>query len=162
MVGAYAFMALGVHLVDLLLYLSGQEAVEVFMKTDARWPARPLEQTAVATMRLAGGPLANVIVVRGTAASDTGFNVYGTAGNIQSSGTIGTQARGSVLYTTPDYRREERYDRADPYQVEIEAFNSSVVTGSIANASGLDGLKVVRVTGALLESARTGGSVRLP
>jgi 3-oxoadipate CoA-transferase, beta subunit len=161
MVGAYAFMAVGVHLVDLVCYLSGQEPVEVAMHTDAQGADKPLELTAVATIRLAGGSLASLAAVRGAAGLYTGFNVYGTAGNIQSAGTIGALARGSVQFVTPDSRREEQYDGPDPFQSEIEAFNRSVAEGIDPEASGPDGLKVVRVTEALLESARTGRTVGL-
>jgi len=51
------------------------------------------------------------------------------------------------------------YQGCDPYRTEIEAFNRSIVENLEPNASGVDGLNVVRITEAMLESARTGLSV---
>jgi 1,5-anhydro-D-fructose reductase (1,5-anhydro-D-mannitol-forming) len=162
MVGAYIFMARGVHLVDFVSFLSGREPVAATMMTDAQGAGRPLEETAVATVQMDDNSIASLIAARGAAGAENSFAVYGTAGNVQAIGTLGPVARGSVTVTTQGPRTETLYDGPDPFQSEIEAFNRSVSEGTSPDASGLDGLRVVRVTEALLEAARTGRTVRLP
>jgi 1,5-anhydro-D-fructose reductase (1,5-anhydro-D-mannitol-forming) len=161
MIGAYIFMARGVHLVDFVSFLSGREPVEATMITDAQGAGRPLEETAVATVRMDDNSIATLVAARGVAGAENSFAVYGTAGNVQGVGTIGPVARGTVAIASQRPRTETRYDGPDPFQAEIEAFNRSVNEGTAPSASGLDGLRVVRVTEALLESARTARTVRL-
>jgi predicted dehydrogenase len=49
----------------------------------------------------------------------------------------------------------------DAYVNEVEAFSRAVETGGTFAASGDDGVRAVAITVAILESARTGRTVRL-
>lgn len=77
-------------------------------------------------------------------------------------GTIGPHPTGSLRLETETSSTETAYHANDPYQEEIEAFNRSVREGSVPDASGLDGLRVVQITEAALESARTGRTAEVP
>ena len=162
MIGAYIMMARGVHLLDLICYLSAREPETVLLMSDGQRPERPLEETAVATLRLGEGTFATAFAARATAGAPNAFSVYGTRGMLQGIGTIGPEATGTLRVSTGSTEGEVAYHGKDPFQEEIEAFNRAVHERRSPEASGRDGLRVVRITEALLESARTGQTVRLP
>jgi len=161
MVGAYVLMARGVHLMDLIYYLSGREPESVTMMSDGQRPDRPLEETAVATLRLGEDILATLAASRHAAGTQNSFSVYGTGGSLQCLGTIGPHPTGILRWVTAASTTETSYNAKDPYQEEIEAFNRAVRQGAVPSASGLDGLRVVRITEAALESARTGRAISI-
>lgn len=161
MVGAYALMARGVHLMDLAYYLSGREVMSVTMMSDGQRPDRPLEETAIATLRLGEDIFATLAVSRQARGAQNGFTFYGTQASVQCLGTISTQPTGTLRVMTESSGTETGYQATDPYQEEIQAFNRSVQQGTLPDASGLDGLRVVRITEALVESARLGRTVTI-
>lgn len=161
MIGAYIMMARGVHLVDFIHYLSGRDVESVAMMTDARGEDRPLEETAIGTLRLGEDAFATLVATRHAGSAANGFTVYGTEGFMQAEGTIGPTATGRVKMVVGGTTTENSYQGRDPFRAEVESFNQSIQEGGVPDASGLDGLRSVRVTQALLESARTGRTVRL-
>lgn len=156
MIGAYITMARVVHLIDLVCYLSGREPTAVSMMTDGQRSDRPLEENAVAILRLGDGVFGSLLATRHAASAQNGFAVYGTAGCLQAEGTVGPDPTGTLRVVTGDVVAESRYHAKSPFQEEIEAFNRAVQEGTAPSASGYDGLRVVRVTEALLRSAREG------
>lgn len=161
MIGAYIFMARGVHLVDFVHFMSGRRVVEVTMLTDAEGAGRALEETAIASLRLDDNSLATLVAARSPYGVGNSFSIAGTAGYVQGAETIGPLAAGRVQVLVPGSSSQIDYNAKDPYQAEIEAFNLSIREGTVPDASGVDGLRVVEVTQALLESARNGRTVRL-
>src|SRR5258708_15157017 len=55
--GASTMMGTGVHVVDLLRFVLGQEVTEITAVTDGQTAERPLEQIACLTLRFSGGTL---------------------------------------------------------------------------------------------------------
>lgn len=161
MIGAYIMMALGVHLIDLIRYLSGREPEAVTAMTDGQRAGRPLDETALATLRLGDDVFATLFATRHTAKAQNDFTVYGTEGLAEARGTVGVNPTGTLVIVAGESTVETSYHAKDPYQEEIEAFNRAVRDGTAPSASGLDGLQVVRITEAILESARTGRTVKL-
>ena len=88
--------------------------------------------------------------------------IYGSDGSLRSTATIGTDAEGVLEFTRANETQRISYRDRDPYQLEIESFNRSIVEDLEPDASGRDGLRSVRLTEALLESARTSRAVDLP
>jgi 1,5-anhydro-D-fructose reductase (1,5-anhydro-D-mannitol-forming) len=160
MVGAYVLMARGVHLMDLVCFLSGREPASVSMASDGQRPERPLEEIAILTLRLGEDVFATLAVCREAAAQNS-LVAYGTRGSLRAIGTIGPHPTGSIHVEMEGSTLETNYHAKDPYQAEIEAFNRAIAAGVAPEASGLDGLRVVRITEAALESARTGTTVRI-
>ncbi len=161
MVGAYVLMARGVHLMDLVPYLLGCEVRSVAMMSDGQRPDRPLEETAVAILRLGEDVFASLAVSRQARGAQNGFTLYGTQASIECLGTISNQPTGTLRVVTETSCTEAGYQGTDLYQEEIQAFNRSVRQGTLPNASGLDGLRVVRITEALMESARLGQTISI-
>jgi len=158
-VGAYVTMARGVHLLDLVTFLTGQPAVEVTAVTDGQRDDRPLEETAVAILRLPGDVFGVLVASRLLPRVDSSLTVFGSEGRAHALGTLSTDPAGSIELSTSTEVHKVSYSDADPYQLQIEAFNRSVTEDTEPSASGVDGLAVVRITEALLESARGGRAV---
>lgn len=161
MIGAYVMMAVGVHLIDLVRYLSDQEPEEVTAMTDGGREGRPLEETALASLRLGDDVFATLFATRLAARPQNDLVVYGTEGLVEGRGTVGVSPTGTMTIVTAESSTQTSYNAKDPYQEEIEAFGRALLTGAEPSASGLDGLEVVRITEAILESARTGRTVKL-
>lgn len=160
-VGAYVTMARGVHLMDLLGFLTGEQPVEAVALTDGQRADRPLEETIIATLRFPGDRFGRLTASRLFPDAENLLSMYGTGGRLQTVGTVGIDPHGSLtLFTSPE-TRSVTYAGQDLYQAEIEAFNEAVKERSDPAASGVDGLNVVRITEALLQSARTGRAVAI-
>lgn len=161
-VGAYVTMARGVHLLDLVTFLTGHHPVEVTAVTDGQRDDRPLEETAVAVLRLPGEAFGVLLASRLLPHADSSLTVFGSEGRAHAAGTLSTDPAGSIEVSTTTQVHQVSYSGADPYQLQIEAFDRSVIDDTEPSASGEDGLSVVRITQALLESARSGRAVALP
>lgn len=159
MIGAYIMMARGVHLIDLICYLSGREPESVSMMTDGQREDRPLEETAVATLRLGDDVFGSFVASRRVGGARNSYTVCGLEGHLQAVGTIGPNPNGTLRVVAAESAAETEYHAKNPFQQEVEAFNQAIREGTTPNASGLDGLRVVRITEALLESARSGKNV---
>jgi predicted dehydrogenase len=159
MTGAYVMMARGVHLLDLVCYFLDGEPLSVSMMSDGQRPDRPLEETAVATLRFGDDVFATLMVTRFGASAPNGFSVYGTRGFLHGAETFGPS--GTLRSVVSGATDETTFEPRNPYLGQIEDFNLAVQTGREPEVSGIDGLRVVRITEALLESARTGRTVRV-
>lgn len=162
MIGAYILAARGVHLMDLTHFLSNLEPTSVTMMSDGQRPDRPLEETAVMTLRLGDDIFASLIASRYAVGTQNSLAVYGTSGTVRADGTIGPRPTGRLRLQARDSVTEIEYNAKDPYQAEVEAFNRSVLDGTTPSASGVDGLRVVRITEAAIQSAREGRTVEIP
>jgi 1,5-anhydro-D-fructose reductase (1,5-anhydro-D-mannitol-forming) len=158
-VGAYVTMARGVHLIDLLAFLTGQQPLEVSATSDGQRDDRPLEDTILVTLRLPGDAFGHLVGSRVFQSAENTLEVFCSEGRALAIGTIGTDGDGSLELWIADDAQRITYADNNPYQTEIESFNRAILEGTEPDASGLDGLNAVRVTEAVLESARTGGSV---
>ena len=158
-VGAYITMARGVHLLDLLCYLTGRPAHQILAMTDGQRDDRSLEETALALVRFDGDLFGSVVASRTFAHADNSLAIYGSVGSLRTTATIGTDAQGVLELTIANEAQRISYGDRDPYQIEIESFNRSVLEDLEPDASGRDGLRSVRLTEALLKSARIGRAV---
>jgi 1,5-anhydro-D-fructose reductase (1,5-anhydro-D-mannitol-forming) len=160
-VGAYVTMARGVHLLDLICFLTDQLPLEVTAMTDGQRDDRPLEETALAILRMPQDVFCTLVASRLFPHTENTLAVYGSEGRALALDTVGTDQAGSLEISTSHVSTRITYQGCDPYRAEIEAFNRSIVENVEPNASGMDGVNVVRITEALLDSARTGRAVAL-
>ncbi len=165
MVGAGVFVGNGVHSVDLLRYLLGEEVVEVTALTDGQREEQPLEQLATLLLRFQSGILGMVVSSRRLPDSHNDVVLYGSDGRGSVYGSIGGDLQGRLEVTSETVNMEQQYEPPDRLRMfvgEVEAFNQAVASGAEPSASGWDGLKVAEVTIAMVESARTGRSIAIP
>ena len=163
MAGAGAMMAMGVHVVDILRYVLGQEVAEVVALTDGQTAERPLEQLTTMLLRFQDGTLGMVYASRRTPDPMNHLIVHGSGGRIACYDSLSTTLQGQLEVRAAQEPRTQSYsgDGVAMYTSMVEAFNRAVVEDREPGASGWDGLRVAQVTIAMVESAKTGRTVKL-
>jgi len=160
---ASTLMGTGVHVIDLLYYLTNSPIVETAAITDGQTAQRPLEQAAAVAVRFASGAIGTICAGRRMPDSENDVMIYGSHGRIALRDTLWESFGGRFEISSESLDLNESYDRDYLllYRKEIEAFNRAVENNEPFQASGEDGLHCVRVLGAIVESARTGRTVRI-
>ena len=161
--GASTMMGTGVHVVDLMRFVLGQEVTEVTAVTDGQRPDKPLEQIACLTLRFSGGTLGQVTASRLLPDSRNDFRLYGILGRLEGHASLWEARQGRLEIVSETVNEVADYPEAllPNYVAEIEDFQRAVVAGREPAATGVDGLRVVEATIAMIESARSGRSVAL-
>jgi myo-inositol 2-dehydrogenase/D-chiro-inositol 1-dehydrogenase len=157
-----------IHDFDLLCWLSGREPVEVFAMAAAlvapERAAAGLRDTAVATIRFAGGAMATV---------DASFQaVYGYDVRAEVFGTLGMAIAdpGNATATTHYSRAGQTRDRVSwfidlfgaAYARELSAFVSAIHGGEPSPSSGREARRALAVAVAAIESVESGLPARIP
>lgn len=161
MVGAGAFMATGVHCLDLMRFVTGRDVTEVVALNDAS-PNHPLEELLTLSLRFDDGSLGTIMTGRRT--PDFVGNdvmVYGSDGRAGVRDSIDMVLRGTLDVATEALTADESFE-ADPialYTWQVDAFNDAVERDVAPAATGVDGLRAAQVTLAMVESAKSGRRV---
>lgn len=160
---ASTLMGTGVHVIDLLCFLTGRPIVEVAAITDGQTPERPLEQAAAVAVRFADGIIGTICAGRRMPDSENDVMIYGSHGRIALRDTLWESFGGRLEISSESVNLNESYERGllALYRNEIEAFNRAIENNEPFQASGEDGLHAVQVIGAIVESARTGRTIRI-
>lgn len=161
--GASTLMGTGVHVIDILQHMTGQYIAEVAALTDGQTEESPLEQAASIAIRFEDGTMGSITVGRRVPESENDAMIYGSHGRIALRGTLWEACTGSLEVDTETIQTSESYDDGLQalYKLQIEAFNRAVQSDEEFRASGVDGLRVVEVTSAIIESAATGRAVKV-
>lgn len=163
MVGAGAFMATGVHCIDLMRFVTGREVIEVIALNDAS-VSNPLEELLTLSVRFDDGSLGTTMTGRRTPDFEgNDVMVYGSEGRAGVRNSIDMAFRGSLDLATETITSSKIYE-ADPielYKLQVDAFNDAVDRDSPPPAAGIDGLRATQVTLAMVKSAKTGRRVRI-
>ncbi|MFQ6028173.1 MAG: Gfo/Idh/MocA family protein [Dehalococcoidia bacterium] len=161
--GASTMMGTGVHVVDLLRFILGQEVAEVAAIRAGQTEERPMEQIATMSLRFDGGTIGTVTCGRLLPDSRNDFAVYGLNGRVTGRATIWEAQQGKVEVTSDTVNRTEVYSGAylGNFIAQMEDFHRAVEEDREPAASGLDGLRVVEVTLAMIQSARESRTVKI-
>ncbi len=161
--GASTMMGTGVHVADLLRFLLAQEITAVAAITDGQTPERPLEQLAALSLRFSGGTLGTLVCGRLLPDSRNDLALYGINGRITSEATIWESQRGrvDVVSETVELSETVPEDYLGNFIAQIIDFQQAVAQDREPAATGIDGLRVVETTLAMIESARTGRTVKI-
>jgi 1,5-anhydro-D-fructose reductase (1,5-anhydro-D-mannitol-forming) len=161
--GASTMMGTGVHVVDVLRFLLDQEVVEVAAISDGQTPHKPLEQLLTMSLRFDGGTIATVCCGRRLPDSRNDVTLYGSHGRITGLGTLWEARQGKleVVSETVNHSTEFAPDLLANYVDELQDFHRAIEAHRQPAASGLDGLRVVQVTLAMIASAREGRTVKI-
>ena len=160
LIGAGAFMATGVHCADLLRYVLDDDVTEVSAVSDAT-PEKPLEELVTLALRFRSGAIATLLTGRRTPDYENNdVMVYGTLGRAGLRSSIEMTQGGALAVRTDALAEDETYPEHPfaLYTKQVQAFDAAVEGNGEPLASGLDGLRVVEITLAMVESARTGRS----
>ncbi|MBI3965117.1 MAG: Gfo/Idh/MocA family oxidoreductase [Chloroflexi bacterium] len=156
MAGAFAMMARGVHVLDLLRFISGQEIVEVSALTDGQTSEQPLEEMALGLARFENGALASFGCGMKIPVSRNDVEVFCANGRISCVGSVDVNGKGDLVVDDGTSAQSREFSYRFPYTVELEVFSRAVHGHGEPLATGRDGLRVVEVTTAYLDSAWTG------
>ena len=161
--GASTMMGTGVHVIDLLRFVLGQEVTEVAALTDGQTAQRPLEQLVTMTMRFDQGTLGTMCCGRRLPDSRNDLTVYGSMGRITARSALWEGRQGALEVVSETVHKAEVY----PLQPlanfidELVDFHGAIRDDREPAATGLDGLRVVQVTLAMIESATHGRTVKI-
>jgi 1,5-anhydro-D-fructose reductase (1,5-anhydro-D-mannitol-forming) len=161
---AGALMGMGVHLIDTLRFLTGQEVVAVQALTTGQTPETPLETMGQALLEFSDGAQGHILYGGRFPLSRNDIVVYGATGRLVVEDVVDVATKGRLTQALPDDAHGWRAEviaphLSDHYQCEIEAFSAAVRGGPAFSANGVDGLRVAEVTAAILEAAGSGRRV---
>ena len=153
---ASTMMGTGVHVVDTLRFLLGQEVTEVAAITDGQRVQQPLEQLAALVLRFASGVIATVCCGRRLPDSHHDVVIYGSQGRISGLDTLQEGRQGALEVVSDTVNKTESHpaDLLANYVDELTDFHHAIIEDREPAASGLDGLRVVQVTLAMIAAAR--------
>jgi 1,5-anhydro-D-fructose reductase (1,5-anhydro-D-mannitol-forming) len=161
--GASTLMGTGVHAIDLLHSLTGQPITEVAAITDGQTVERPLEQAAAIVLHFADGTIGTICCGRRMPDTENDAVIYGSDGRIALRGTLSEAQSGRLEVVSESVNMSESYERNQLtlYKLQTEAFNRAIERDEQFHASGVEGLFVVQVTSAIVESASAGRTVNI-
>ena len=154
--GGGAIMARGVHLFDLLRFLSGSEVVEVCAQSDAT--EHTVDRTIVGLFRLKNGTIATVQTSKKLVGARNGVEVAGTKGSIWLD--IFGSGNGTLCITDADGAKEESFPASNLYASVFKAFTLALENKPNVGATLYDGLASVAITEAFQKSVQTRGASR--
>jgi len=160
--GAGALMGQGIHCIDLLRYLLDSEVTEVRALTDEEPPRRPIDEMVYAILKFENGVTG--IIVSGILAprSDNDAVLYGSRAKLTCHGTVGrpVQGLGELLVDGDNFNTRMSFPTDDPLLFRnirlIEAFHQWIENDVEPCISGPNGLQMVRITNAIIESSHQG------
>ena len=161
--GASTMMGTGVHVMDLLRFVLGQDIVEVAAITDGQTAERPLEQIAALSLRFSSGTLGTLVCGRLLPDTRNDLAVYGINGRFTSRETVWEAQKGDIEVVSDTVNRAESYpeNQLGNFIAQTEDFQQAVAEDREPAATGVDGLRIVETTLAAIESARTGRIVKI-
>jgi len=168
MAGAGALYGTGVHPIDLLRFILDSEIEEVLALTDEEPPKYPVDNMVYVIIKFTNGSCGTIIAGMIAPRSDNDLVFYGSKAKITCKGTLGRSPQGdlgqllvngdsvNVTMTFP-------IDNPSTFRMVqvIEDFNNWVEGGTEPLISGYNGLQMVRISNAILESSRKGKAVRI-
>ena len=163
--GAGALVNAGVHPIDLLRFLLGSEIEEVRALTDEEAPHRPVDDMVYIIIKfendMYGVVIAGILVPR----SDNDVVLYGNKAKITCKGTVGVRLEGEFLLESESLNTRMTFPTDDPmpalYARVVEAFGKCIEENTEPEVSGYNGLEMVRITNAILESSRQGKGFKI-
>jgi len=158
--GLGAINNMAVHPFDLVRYLLGSEVREVMAMTEVGRSAE-LERMVLALLRFQNGAMAYVNANQRIAHFQPDIDIYGTAGRIVGIDCTRPFREGELRVLTQAGEQVTKYSSKDAVVRSVRAFNDAVRDDREPNPSGLDGLRSVQLTEAVIRSAREGRLVEV-
>jgi predicted dehydrogenase len=164
--GAGALMGQSLHPIDLLRFLLDKDVVEVRALVDEDPPHHRVDDMNYIILTFDSGT--HGVVISGTLAPrpDNDAVLYGTGAKITCKGTVGMQLQGELIVEGNAINTKMGFpvtetSGSDLYVRVVEDFNKCILEKSETEISGHNGLQMIRIANAVLESSRKGKAVRL-
>ena len=161
--GASTMIGAGVHAIDDMHFLLGQNVVEIAAITDGQNSENALEGIASMCLRFDGGAIGIMCCSSKIPDSKNDVVIYGSDGRIVLKDAARPSMGGELEVVSETVNNTVAYE-PDPlllFKFQTEAFNRAILNDEEPAASGIDGLKIILVTLAMIESASTGRTVKI-
>ena len=164
MAGGGALMGTGLHPIDLLRFLLDSEVEEVQALCDPKTPDA-IDEMVYAILKLQND--VHGVIISGFIAprSDDDVVLYGNQAKVTCKGTVGMPLRGELLVEGDSINLRMAFPTNEPLPGNfirvIEAFNRCVEENTEPDITGYNGLQMVRIANAILESSRKGKVVKV-
>jgi predicted dehydrogenase len=161
--GGGVLMDIGQQILDLALWLLGGPKVETVTASIAATGRRDVEDSVAAFLRLSGGTTVTAVASWSfLTEQDVNFvEVFGTDGSaFLSPLRILKEMHGERTNVTPSLEAPRSLYRQS-YEIEMDHFVRCVRDGLVPMSPGRDGAYVMRIVGAIYQSASSGREVRL-
>ena len=161
--GAFAMLTIGVHAIDDLQFLLGQQVVEIAAITDGQTAERPLEDLATMCLRFDRGTIGTMCCGMRLPEFQNDVALYGSEGKVILSDASWPRLQGELRVSSETVNTTVSYTPDFVYLVarNIEDFQRAIEEDREPAASGAHGLKLVQLTEGMIESASTGRTVKL-
>ena len=162
--GAGALMGQGLHPIDLLRFLLDSEVREVRALTDEAPPSRPVDEMDYIVLTFDNDTRGVVIAGALAPRPDNDAVLYGSKAKITCKGTVGMWLRGELWVESDTFGSRTTFPEKDfpeIYLRVVEDFNRCILEDSKPEISGENGLQMVRIANAVLESSRQGRAIRV-
>lgn len=156
-------LTIGVHAIDDLQFLLGQQVVEIAAITDGQTSEQPLENLATMCLRFDAGTIGTMICGMRLPEFQNDVALYGSEGKVMLSDASWPRLQGELRVSSETVNTTVAYEPDFVYLVSrnIEDFQRAIAEGREPAASGVHGLKLVQLTEGMIESAKTGRTVKL-
>ena len=161
--GAATMIGAGIHAIDDMHFLLGQNVVEIAAITDGQNSESALEGIATMCLRFDGGAIGMMVCSSKIPDSKNDVVIYGSDGRIVLKDAARPSMGGEFEVVSETVNNTIAYE-PDPlllFKWQTEAFNRAILNDEEPAASGIDGLKIIQVTLAMIESASTGRTVKI-
>jgi 1,5-anhydro-D-fructose reductase (1,5-anhydro-D-mannitol-forming) len=160
---ASTMMGTGVHVVDALRFVLGQEIIEVGAISDGQTASQPLEQLLAMVLRFDGGTIATLCCGRRLPDSRNDVVLYGSLGRLIGSDALWEARQGTFEVVSETVNAAQTYPPQPlaNFIDELNDFHHAIRDDREPAANGLDGLRVVQVTLAMIASARDQRTIRI-
>ena len=162
--GGGALMGTGLHPIDLMRFLLDSEVEEVQALCDPKTPDT-IDEMVYAILKFQNG--VHGVIISGFIAprSDDDVVLYGDKAKVTCKGTIGMPLQGELLVEGDFINLKMAFPTKEPllgnYIRVVEAFNRCIEENTESDITGYNGLQMVRIANAILESSRRGKAVKL-
>jgi len=154
--GRGVLLEIGIHLLDLVRFLTGEEVIEVRCDMDSSAPERP-ESRALVSLRTTGGLPCIVDVSRVTAGRISRAEWVGKDGQLIADWVSHRLSR----ISSGNVRDEKTLEDRPTIVSTLRAFLDALGRGAPMPVTGLDGQRAVEIADACYQSAVTGQTVRV-
>ena len=160
--GPASLMGMGIHCLDLLSWLKGQEVVEVGSAARGGADRGSVNALFSLVMTFKDGSQGAVVCGSEIPFPRNDVLIYGSQARLEARNTMGMlPPQGSLVVTDAQGSREEAVKPANPYARMLDAFTAHVAEGAEFHADGMDGHKSVEISCAAIESAKSRRAVKV-
>lgn len=163
--GSGALVGTGIHPIDLLRFLLDSEIEEVQAQCVTQTPYHDVDEMVYATLKFQNGVYGVVISGLLAPRSENDLVLYGSEAKITCKGTVGMPLQGELLMEGDAIDLKMTFPTNDPvpgnYIRIVEAFNRYIEGNTEFDSSGYNGLQMVRITNAILESSHQGKIIKV-